>query len=143
MTSPTICIDANIIVRLVAPSPEIDVRPRWDAWQDAGATLVAPALLRYEVVNSFHRMWLFGNVGDSLADELLKTALSVPMTLFDENWLFNDALEFARHFNVKAAYDSHYLALSKHLGCDFWTTDKKFHNAVHEECPWVHLIESS
>ncbi len=35
------------------------------------------------------------------------------------------------------SYDAHYLALAEHLGCEFWTADKRLHNAVHEKLPWV------
>lgn len=138
-----VCVDANVIVRLVAPSSDINVEGLWQTWQTTRLTVVAPTLLRYEVVNSFHRMRLHGNISGELARELVNAAMALPFTLYDDNLMFSDALSFAAHFDLKAAYDSHYLALSQQLSCELWTTDKKFFNAVQEECPWVQLVRGS
>lgn len=51
--------------------------------------------------------------------------------------LHHRAWERAYRFKQPAAYDAHYLALAEMLGCEFWTADRRLHNAVKDELPWV------
>jgi predicted nucleic acid-binding protein len=138
-----ICVDANIIVRLIAPEPHLNVNRQWSEWQSTGSVLAAPTLLKYEVVNSFHRMRLQGKVADDLAAQMVETAMQLPLTFHDDSGLSVRAFALAAQFNLKATYDAHYLALSEHLGCDLWTTDKRFFNAVNPGYPQVRLVEGS
>lgn len=100
MSSARVCIDANVIVRLVAPSPDINVEGLWQTWQTTRVTVVAPTLLRYEVVNSFHRMRLHGNISGELARVLVDVAMAIPITLYDDSLMFSDSIWFAAHFNL-------------------------------------------
>jgi predicted nucleic acid-binding protein len=141
MNSTTICVDTNIVVRLVAPDPHRDVLELWQEWQTKNAAVVAPALLRFEVVNAFHRMRVAGNIGDLLAEELITIALDLPTTYFNDTSLHLDALRIAQNFAQKAAYDAHYVALAEHLGAELWTADKRLYNAVHYQLDFVRLVE--
>lgn len=141
MSSTTICVDTNIVVRLVAPDPHRDILELWRNWNSTNATLVAPDLLRFEVVNAFHRMHIAGNIGDLLAEELTTIALELPITYFGDTSLHLDALKVAKRLGQKAAYDAHYVALAQHLGAELWTADKRLYNAVHHQLDFVHLVE--
>ena len=143
MSSTKICVDANIVVRLVAPDPDRDVFNLWRAWRKEGTELVAPSLIRFEVTNTFHRMRLAGNVDDDLADTLLSLALDLPITLFGDAWLHQDALALAGKFRLEAAYDAHYVALARHLGAELWTLDKRLYNTVHPYLDFVRLVDDA
>lgn len=86
-------------------------------------------------------MYVHGNVPSDLAHELLDTALDLPITFYDDPHLSRRAFRYATQFGMRAAYDAHYLALSEHLGCEMWTTDKRFYNSVHRSCAWVRLAD--
>ena len=45
-------------------------------------------------------------------------------------------MTFALQFN-RTFYDSTYLALAEHLGCEFWTADGRFYNAVKDSLSFV------
>lgn len=141
MSSTTVCVDASIVVRLLAPTPSSNVFPYWKEWLDTGALLVAPSLLRYEIVNSFHRMRVAGNVTDSMVKDFLNLALSLPITYFDDDWIHRDAMRMASEYGQKAAYDAHYVALAQHLGAELWTADKRLYNALQHHLDFVHLVE--
>lgn len=143
MSSTTICVDANLVVRLVAPDPHRDVFNLWQTWRMEGKEIVAPTLLRFEVTNSFHRMRLAGNVDDALADELLSLALDLPITYLGDSWLHHGALMLAGRFGLKASYDAHYVALAQHIGTELWTLDKRLYNAVHPQLDFVRLVDNA
>lgn len=63
MTADVVCIDANFVVRLVSNEPpESTYRNLWRQWQNSGCTVVAPALIYYEVSNALYRMSLAGQL---------------------------------------------------------------------------------
>ena len=51
------------------------------------------------------------------------------------------ALDLAERFSLPAAYDAHYLALADWLGGEFWTADRRLARAVHDELPWVRVVD--
>ncbi len=52
--SSTICVDANIVVRLVL-FPKDKIQTIWQDWTSNETRLAAPSLLYYEVVNSLYQ----------------------------------------------------------------------------------------
>lgn len=137
--SSRICVDANLVVKLVAlPSDEV-VRNLWNRWIAAGATLHAPLLLRYEVVNALYRTSLANTRSVDAARRALRASVSLPITLHTDEDLHLSAIEFATRFNLPATYDAHYLALAAKLGTEFWTADPRPANAVQSQLAWVQL----
>jgi prevent-host-death family protein len=60
LSSP-ICLDANLVVRLIASSErESAVVRLWRDWHEEGRPIVAPTLLPYEVSNALHRYVVHG-----------------------------------------------------------------------------------
>lgn len=140
MRSTSICVDANVVIRLVAPNPDYDVFDLWQAWRSAGHQILAPTLLRFEATNAFHRMSLAGNIEPDLANELLALVLDLPITYVSDPWLHHEALALARRFGLNASYDAHYVALAHHLGVQLWTLDRRLYNSVHSHLDFVRLI---
>lgn len=46
----------------------------------------------------------------------------------------------ARQFNKPQIYDSLYAALAELRGCEFWTADKRFYDAVKSRLPFVKYL---
>ena len=55
MNSSSVCVDANIVVRLVADPRDKLVRALWEQWDSEKRVLCAPTLLYFEVTNALYR----------------------------------------------------------------------------------------
>ena len=140
MRNSWICIDANLVIRLVVDPNDELVWKMWDQWTAEGLRIAAPALLFYEVSNAlyqYQRAKLFSSSAVRLA---LRAAQALPVQLYNDQELHRRALDLAERFSLPAAYDAHYLALGEWLGGEFWTADKRLVNVVKAELPWVHLV---
>jgi predicted nucleic acid-binding protein len=138
--SSPLCVDANIVVRLVLDVTTNPVDDLWRRWRRDGRGLVAPRLLRYEVTNALHQARRAGRLDDETAPAALRIAIGQPIRFYDDASLHDAALAIARRFNRPASYDSHYLALAEQLGIEFWTLDERLFNAVRHRLPWVRLV---
>lgn len=140
--SSPICVDANLVVRLVASPENETVQHLWRGWREQGRRLVAPNLIRYEVTNAIHRLVLANPTERRGLRRGMEAMLALPIELHNDAWLHPRALDFAERFHLKAAYDAHYLALADHLACAFWTADRRLFNSVGGSLPWVRLVGS-
>lgn len=137
----TICVDASFMIRLVtAPPISSPYFALWEQWIDAGADIVAPSLLFYEMVNGLYRQVIANSLLPEDAEQLLQTALLFPISFHQDNSLHQRAYSLAQELNLSATYDAHYLALSERLNAEFWTCDRRLFNAVQSNLPWVCLI---
>ena len=142
MNSSTICVDANVIIRLVVVPTAAAVQKHWEQWMLAGISLLAPTLLYYEVINGFHQYWKQGKLDAQTHKSALKTALSLKINFVGDADLHHRAAELAQSFNLSATYDAHYLALAERLNIELWTTDAKLLNTVQSAgLDWVKLVE--
>ena len=141
MRSSWLCIDANLVIRLVVDPRDESVRQLWDQWDAERRQLAAPTLLYYEVTNALHRYQKLGLMSASSVRLALKAVLALPLRLHGEADLHRRALELAERFSLPAAYDAHYLALAEWLGGEFWTADGSLARTVQTTLPWVHLVE--
>lgn len=141
MHSSWVCIDANLVLRLVTDSQDESVWRLWEQWDAERRQFAAPALVYYEVTNVLYRYQKQGLISVSSVRLALKAALSLPIRLHSEGDLHWQALDMAERFSLPAAYDAHYLALAERLGAEFWTTDGRLVQAVAPALSWVHLVE--
>jgi len=107
----------------------------------SGSFVVAPTLLKYELVNSVYQAVKHKTLDDSAARTVIESMFDLPITYFDDEHLHVTALEVSVRFGIRAAYDAHYVALAQHLGAELWTADKRLYNAVHQQLDFVHLVE--
>ncbi|MEM6614593.1 MAG: type II toxin-antitoxin system VapC family toxin [Cyanobacteria bacterium P01_C01_bin.72] len=137
-----ICVDANFIVRLLSDPPNaLSCNNLWRQWKSSGDRIIAPTIFCYEVTNVFHRMSLAGQISSEVAKQLLEEALNLGIILYGDRALHKKALALARSLNLPAAYDSHYLALSKRFNAEFHTSDKKLFNSVKNTISWIYLVK--
>lgn len=134
-----ICVDANMVIRLVVDVADAHIAPLWMAWDDEGRRMVAPTLLFPEVTNALHQYARQGVLVAAEAALALETALRLPVVLVADRPLHLAALRLAARFGLGATYDAHYLAVAQQEKADFWTTDRRLVNAVAAELPWVNL----
>jgi predicted nucleic acid-binding protein len=141
MSSSWLCVDVNLVIRLVVDPSAQSVEQIWEQWANERRQFAAPTLLYYEVANALHRYQALGLMSASTAQLALKAALALPIHLHGEPDLHHRALDLAQRFSLPAAYDAHYLALAEHLGGEFWTADGKLARAVQSSLTWVHTVE--
>jgi len=139
--SSTVCVDANIVVRLVLFA-EDNIQARWKRWESDEAQFVAPSLLHYEVVNSLYQYQKGGQISAPTLERALEAALGLPIDLVDDNHIHRRAMVLAAQYGLPAAYDAHYLALAEWMGIELWTADKKLINTLKPfKFDWVKGIE--
>ena len=140
MPKSWICIDANLVIRLIADPKDEVVRRLWEQWENEKRPLAAPTLLWYEVTNGLYRYQRQGLMSTSSMRLALQAALSLPCHLHGETDLHVHAIDLASRFSLPAVYDAHYLALAEQLGAEFWTADRRLAQAVRPALPWVRLL---
>ncbi len=140
MRNSWVCVDANLVIRLIADPNDEAVLRLWEQWDAEGRQLAAPALLYYEVTNALYRYQRMGLMSPTSVRLALQAALSLPFHLHQDAALHQRALDLAEQFGLPAAYDAHYLALAERLSAEFWTADRRLAQAVREEMPWVRLL---
>ena len=137
--SSTICCDANLVIPWASANTSEGYDRFVEDWLQSGTRLIAPSLMHFEITNVIWRAHRAGQLSLANAQEGLQAALALPITIVDDDDLHLEAFAIARRFNLPAAYDAHYLALASREGVEFWTTDRRLHNAVQREWPWVKL----
>jgi len=141
MSNSSVCVDASLVVRLVADPSDKRVRSLWEEWDAEKRPFWAPTLLYFEVSNALYRYQRAGMMSASSVRLALTAALSLPVQLYGEETLHSQALDLAERFSLPAVYDAHYLAVAQHLGAEFWSSDRKLIHTVQSALPWVHLVE--
>lgn len=139
-SSGTHCIDANVVVRALLDPDFPAVQEVWAELTAADADLIAPRLLRYELVNVMHRQRCAGRLSADAAADGLARLLNLPIGLHDDLRLHQRALELAGEHRLGATYDAHYLALAERYGVPLWTCDRRLVDAVGGQLPWVRLV---
>ena len=141
MSSSWLCVDANLVIRVVTDPAAEAVQHLWEQWDAERRQVAAPALLYYEVTNALYRYQKLGLIGPTSVQQALEAALALPLRLYGEADLHWRALKLAGRLSLPAAYDAHYLALAEWLGAEFWTGDGRLARAVQATLPWVHLVQ--
>jgi predicted nucleic acid-binding protein len=142
MNNKIICVDANLLVRLVSsPISETVYLDLWEQWKKQNYQVFAPSLCYYEVANALHRMYKANLLTLEETNIALEDALNLDITLYSNINLHRQALKLARQIGFPAAYDAHYLALAQLLESDFYTADKKLFNSVKDLFDWIHLVQ--
>ena len=141
MNNSWLCVDAKLVIRLVADPADESIQHLWEQWDAEGQQLTAPTLLYYEVANALYRYQKLGFMSAASVQLAFRAALALPLELHGQAELYWRALELANTLSLPAAYDAHYLALAELLGAEFWTADEQLARTVQASLPWVHLVE--
>lgn len=108
----------------------------------AEASIVAPALIYYEVTNGLYRYQKAGILPSEAVEKALIAALALPIELVSNTELHTRARNIATAYNLSAVYDAHYLALAQWMEVDLWTADIRLVNSLKpHKLSWVKGIE--
>jgi predicted nucleic acid-binding protein len=123
-----ICVDASLAAKWVLPEDYSDkALALFSATAQAGERIIAPPLLPIEVTNIIRRRMLAATAPLSLtqATTALERFLAFPVRLEAPAGLYRRALTLSETYQLPAAYDAHYLALSQMRSCMLWTDDRR------------------
>jgi predicted nucleic acid-binding protein len=144
MNNYLICVDASFTINLInSKSMDSPFIKLWENWQQNSATIIAPTLFYYEITNALHRMNQANLLTIEETEKALQDALNLGIVLYGSSQfsqLREMALTLAKTLKLSAAYDPHYLALSKLLNAEFYTADKRLYNSIKLSLNWVHFI---
>lgn len=141
MNNSPLCVDANLVIRLVADPADERVCSLWREWDADNRRIAAPTLVYYEVSNALYCYQQAGMMSSTAVRLALRAALALPIRLYGEPGLHAMALDLAERLSLPAAYDAHYLALAKWLSAEFWTADRRLARAVGDQLPWVRVLD--
>lgn len=134
------CVDASIIVRLLIDREDHPVQTLWKSWQEEGVTIIAPALMLYEVANALYQQQRQKLLSPKAVSLMIETARVLPVRLDTDSVLHVMAHRLATELGLPAAYDSHYLATAAYHNAGFWTADKKLVTWIGDKLDWVHYV---
>jgi predicted nucleic acid-binding protein len=141
MRRPTICVDANICIKLVIEEHDTDLAVAlWRQWTSQRANVLTPTLWGYEMVSIVRKQVYRGLLAPDLEHQTLEEILKIPVRQVHPAHLHQRAWSLARRFNRPAAYDAHYLAVAEIADCPFWTADERLYHSVRHELPWVQWL---
>jgi predicted nucleic acid-binding protein len=132
MNSQIICIDAGIIIQLVAFPKNAAIRLQWERWENDNMRITAPGLILFETVDvlcHYRKQDLISQAAQSLA---LQAVLSLPVELVNDPAVHRRALEIADRFDLPVGYDPHYLALADLYKTELWSYDKRLAKIVNQ-----------
>jgi len=103
-------------------------------------TLIAPALLGFEVTSTLRRLVYLQALTAGEGEEAFATFLRLPIRYSQHRGVLPLAWQLARQLNRPRAYDTAYLAVAQLYGCELWTADEKLYNAVAGKLSYVRWL---
>lgn len=138
----TVVLDSNLAAALALDperAPAIEARLR--SWEEAGESLHAPSLFRFEVANALTRSIAAGAIDGTDAAVAWRRIVAIEIKLHE---LVDGpaVIAVAGRLGRKSAYDAAYVALAEELGAELWTLDGPLaRNAASVAMP-VRLLEA-
>ena len=138
----SVCVDASVAVQIVTRedhSQQADAL--WTDWLRRGLQPIAPSIFPYEVCSVLRqKAALRGELTSEEEKEAVEVFLSLDVSVLSPPGHLKTAWNLATELNLPTVYDTAYLALARIEGCDFWTADRRFYNAVHARFDIVHWL---
>ena len=136
-----VVVDASLVFKwIVSEQYSETATAQLAEWSASGTRILAPSLMAFEITNALHKRVLRAELEDEEAELLLTGLLVSGPELDNDRAVHVRALEIARVFRRPSSYDSHYVALAEREGCECWTADERFYNAVSGSLPWVRCV---
>ncbi len=132
MSSQIICIDAGMVIQLVAFPKNASIRLLWERWENENMRITAPGLILYEAANVLSHYRKQELIGPSTESVALQAVLALPIELVNDPAVHRRALEIAERFDLPVGYDPHYLALADWYHTELWSNDKRLAKIVNQ-----------
>jgi predicted nucleic acid-binding protein len=135
-------IDASVAVKWIVKDEPFRNESR-RLLHDAKAKsiiLCAPPIFRYEVESVIQNSLLRKRLDLETANASLAVFYAINIQIISHPDLVVCARNIARRFRQNKIYDSLYAALAQLQGCEFWTADKAFFDAVSPELQFVRYL---
>ena len=139
---PERCVDASVAIKWVVKSETWRKKARrflFDSVQN-GYTLIAPPLFAYETESVLQERWYSKAMTEGGVDAALTQLTAIGVQLVTHLDMVTRARAIARQCNQPRIYDSLYAALAELRGCEFWTADRRFHDAVNANLTFVKYL---
>jgi len=136
---PERCVDASVDVKWVIKGEPFRAKAQKLLKESLmnGITLIAPPLFEYEVESVIQTKVMRGLATIADADLALHAIAAAGVQLLTHPDAVKRAREIARQFSQPKIYDALYAALAELRGCEFWTADKTFYDAVRTDLSFV------
>ncbi len=137
-----LCIDASIAVKLVLKGESLRAHAR-QLYEDAaiaGAVLVAPPIFESEVDSVIRGRTFAGRLSARQGRDAWAGIDALQIDVMNQPGIRSRAREIAVEFNQERVYDSSYAALADIRGCEFWTADRAFYEAVKDKLTFVKFL---
>jgi predicted nucleic acid-binding protein len=124
-------VDASVAAAWVIPEAHSEAALELaESWLSEGVLMIVPGLFAAEIANALYQRVRRGEMSVDLGHAALHTIACFDIELREEAGLPARALQLAARHVRRSSYDCYYLALAESLGCDYWTADERFYNAV-------------
>jgi predicted nucleic acid-binding protein len=136
------CVDASIALKWAVKGEPFRAKAR-AFLRDVGVRgirLIVPPIFISEA-DSAIRKRVFD--GEMIANEARKAYVildAAPVEVIDMSGVRQRAREIAEQFNQRFVYDATFAALAELRGCEFWTADKTFYDAVKAALTFVKYL---
>lgn len=137
-----LCVDASVALKLVLKGEPYRIRAR-QLVRDCligNITLIAPPLFECEVDSVIQKRACEGRLSPDHARMAYAGLDKVPICVMTHANLRQRAREIAAQFRLRTVYDATYAALAELSGCEYWTADKVFDDAVASALPFVKYL---
>ncbi len=126
------CVDANVVIKWFIKGETFRQRALQLLRESLAAriTLIAPPLFESETDGIIQTRLVEGRTTSDVADRTFALLDQAPVLIVTHPRLRQRAREIARQFKQRKVYDATYAALADLRGCEFWTADKVFYDAV-------------
>lgn len=138
---PDLVIDASVAIKWInseEPAAEQAAAMLTD-YRRGMISFLAPTFWQFEIANSINKAVERGLLTETEGHDALALLLALDMS-FDPFPPPQAAYALARRFQ-RSIYDSLYLGLAEHRGCEFWTADLRLYNATRTRCAFIRWIE--
>jgi predicted nucleic acid-binding protein len=137
-----LCIDASVAVKWVLRDEMWRKKARkllFDSIK-SDIMLIAPPLFEYETESVLQERLYSGKLTITEVNVAIEKLNSVGVQVINHTGMIKCARDVARSFNQPKIYDSLYAALAELRGCEFWTADKAFYDAVKSTLLYVKYL---
>jgi predicted nucleic acid-binding protein len=127
-------VDASVVIKWVVKEEPFRNKAR-QLLRDSrvkGVALIAPPILEYEVESSLQRRLYRGLASTAATDASLSAFYAVKVKTLAHPSMVRRAREIARQVHQERVYELR--------GCEFWTADKAFYDAVNTALPFVKYL---